>query len=129
MKLTAKQQKFIDNYLQSGNGTQAAIQAGYSENGARVTANRLLTNDNIATIIKERQQQASKKADFTLENWIKKVKELADDGERDSDRLKALDMLGKHLGAYDSDNKLKLDVDKMNEEDLIRLTDELMRNI
>ena len=30
-RLTVKQQKFIDEYLISGNGAQAAIRAGYSE--------------------------------------------------------------------------------------------------
>ena len=34
-ELTLKQQKFIDYYLQSGNATKAAIEAGYSRKTAR----------------------------------------------------------------------------------------------
>lgn len=36
MKLTAKQKKFADNYIKSGNATQSAIEAGYSEKSAQV---------------------------------------------------------------------------------------------
>ena len=31
-KLTVKQKKFIDFYLETGNATEAAIKAGYSDN-------------------------------------------------------------------------------------------------
>ena len=45
--LTDKQAKFVLEFLVDSNGTQAAIRAGYSVSGARVTAHRLLTNDAI----------------------------------------------------------------------------------
>lgn len=38
MKLTAKQQRFCDEYLIDLNATQAAIRAGYSKRSARQTA-------------------------------------------------------------------------------------------
>ncbi len=40
-------QRFVREYLVDGNGTQAAIRAGYAESGSRVTACRLLTHANI----------------------------------------------------------------------------------
>lgn len=46
-ELTPKQQKFISEYLQCLNATKAAINAGYSKNGARVRGSELLTNSNI----------------------------------------------------------------------------------
>lgn len=46
-KLSPKQQAFCEYYLESSNATQAAIKAGYSEKGVRVTASHLLTNINI----------------------------------------------------------------------------------
>lgn len=42
-KLTIKQQKFADEYLISGNATQAAIKAGYSKKTARFIRNENLT--------------------------------------------------------------------------------------
>ena len=34
-KLTQKQQRFVDEYIISGNATQAAIKAGYSKKTAK----------------------------------------------------------------------------------------------
>jgi phage terminase small subunit len=47
-KLTMKQEAFCKYYMTNGfNATQAAISAGYSENGAKVTGCNLLTNINV----------------------------------------------------------------------------------
>ncbi|MEE6729888.1 terminase small subunit, partial [Pediococcus pentosaceus] len=34
-KLTPRQKKFADNYIESGNATQSAIKAGYSKKTAK----------------------------------------------------------------------------------------------
>jgi hypothetical protein len=49
MNLTAKQLRFVDEYLLDGNGTRAAVAAGYGLAGARVRAHRL-TKDNEAVM-------------------------------------------------------------------------------
>ena len=46
-KLTAKQQRFCDEYLIDLNATQAAIRAGYSEKNARNIASENLAKPNI----------------------------------------------------------------------------------
>ena len=69
--LTAKQARFIDEYLVDANGTQAAIRAGYGAAGARVAAHRLLTNVAISSAIEARQ-----KADATR-LWIGRENVLA----------------------------------------------------
>lgn len=51
--LSLKQQKFCEYYVQSGNATEAAIKAGYSEKSARVTASKMLTFANIQKYINE----------------------------------------------------------------------------
>lgn len=51
--LSLKQQKFCEYYVQSGNATEAAIKAGYSEKSARVTASKMLTFANIQKYIDE----------------------------------------------------------------------------
>jgi len=43
--LSAKQARFVQEYLIDGNGAQAALRAGYGAAGAKVTACRL-TKDN-----------------------------------------------------------------------------------
>ena len=59
--LTIKQQKFIDEYIISGNATEAYKKAGYawkSENTAGVNGHKLLKNHKIAAAIAKRSQEA-----------------------------------------------------------------------
>ena len=41
-KLTIKQKKFADEYIISGNATEAAIKAGYSKNYTNTNISKLL---------------------------------------------------------------------------------------
>ena len=59
-KLTAKQQRFCDEYLTDLNATQAAIRAGYSEKNARNIASENLAKPNIKEYIEERMRQKEK---------------------------------------------------------------------
>lgn len=52
--LTAKQRKFVNEYVVSGNATQSAIKAGYSEKTARVTGQENLLKPAIKKAIEER---------------------------------------------------------------------------
>lgn len=44
-RMVDRKRKFVSEYVIDLNGTQAAIRAGYSKNGAQVTASRLLNKD------------------------------------------------------------------------------------
>ena len=50
-KLTPKQQLFADEYIKSGNATDAAIKAGYSLKTARSIAQENLTKPDIRSYI------------------------------------------------------------------------------
>lgn len=59
--LTLKQQKFCDEYIISGNATEAYKKAGYawkSENTAGVNGHKLLKNHKIAVALAKRAQEA-----------------------------------------------------------------------
>ncbi|WP_033606188.1 terminase small subunit [Streptococcus sp. CM6] len=56
-KLTLKQQRFADEYIISGNATDAAIKAGYSSKYANTNASKLLQNTTIKSYIDERLAQ------------------------------------------------------------------------
>lgn len=53
-KLTEKQKRFVDYYIETGNATEAAKRAGYSEKTARFTGAENLTKTNIKTAIAAR---------------------------------------------------------------------------
>lgn len=57
MKLTPKQKAFADEYLISGNITEAAKKAGYSEKSARVIGQENLQKPAVLNYIAERQKQ------------------------------------------------------------------------
>lgn len=56
-KMTAKQQRFCDEYLIDLNATQAAIRAGYSKKTATVIAAENLTKPNIKEYIEKRMAE------------------------------------------------------------------------
>ena len=56
-KLTAKQQRFADEYLVDLNGTKAAIRAGYSPKTASVIATENLRKPNICEYIEKRMAE------------------------------------------------------------------------
>ena len=58
--MTAKQQRFCDEYLIDLNATQAAIRAGYSKNTARQIANENLTKPYIKEYIEKRMAEKEK---------------------------------------------------------------------
>ena len=59
-KLTAKQQRFCDEYLIDLNATQAAIRAGYSQKTAGVIANENLKKPYIQEYIQKRMAEKEK---------------------------------------------------------------------
>ncbi len=74
MSLTARQQRFVDEYLIDLNATQAAIRAGYSKKTAGATGNENLTKPEIAEAVaaaqKERAERVRIDADDVLRRWI-----------------------------------------------------------
>lgn len=126
--LTARQQRFCDEYLIDLNATQAAIRAGYSEKYAHTNAAKLLRNTTIMDFIAARM--AEKESDLIAdqdevlrfltavmrgENKDERVSVNAD-GEverievrQQSNQIKAAEMLAKRYGLLV--DKIEADVD------------------
>lgn len=58
--LTPRQLIFVQEYIKSRNGTQAAIKAGYSPKSAEVQASRLLKKDKIRKHLEKVQDQINR---------------------------------------------------------------------
>lgn len=80
MALTAKQQRFVAEYLIDLNATQAAIRAGYSEKTAAEQASRLLTNVKVAEAIQAAMKARSERTEINAD-WV--LKRLARDATAD----------------------------------------------
>ena len=75
--LTPKQQAFCKEYLVDLNGTQAAIRAGYSKNGANVTGSQLLANPNISECIQRLNKERSEATKITRERVLTELARIA----------------------------------------------------
>jgi PBSX family phage terminase large subunit len=105
MKLTEKQKRFCEEYLVDLNATQAYRRAGYSarkDDTARVEGSKLLTKPNIQKYLQElRAKQAARtgvSADFVVQELYRVAG--SDPELKGSDKMKALELLGKHLGMF-----------------------------
>ena len=74
--LSPKRLRFVEEYLVDLNGTQAAIRAGYSIGTAKVTASRLLTDDNIARAISDLRVRMSAKLELTAEKVLSELAKI-----------------------------------------------------
>ncbi len=108
---------FKSEYLLCGNATEAAIQAGYSKRSAYSQGQRLLKNDEIMNDIVRGQEKIQEEVEIKLKEVVLQIKGLALNGETEAIRLKALDMLMKHLGGYADSFKIlaMLDEEKLLE--------------
>ena len=131
-KLTAKQQRFCDEYLIDLNATQAAIRAGYSEKAARQIATENMAKPSIKEYIEKRMAEKEKSLIADQDEVLKYltavlrgegqeevvVVEGQGDGyskaaivSRDicpKDRMKAAELLGKRYSLFK--DSVKLDV-------------------
>jgi len=76
-KLTPRNRKFIDNYINSGVQTRAYIEAGYSENGAEQSASKLLTNPFIIVQIEKRRLEIAEANNITAAKIINEQAKIA----------------------------------------------------
>lgn len=74
--LTAKQQRFVDEYLVDLNATQAAIRAGYSKKTAGSIGEENLKKPEIAAAVAARQAKIAEKLEITQERVVAELAKL-----------------------------------------------------
>jgi len=100
--MTPKQQTFAQEYLRDLNATQAAKRAGYSH--PQVQGSQLLTHpavkSRVQTELKNRSERVRVDTDWVI---TKLCLEASSPSNNASVRVKALELLGRHLGVFSSD--------------------------
>ena len=102
--MTDKQKRFCEEYLVDLNATQAAIRAGYKVKTARSQGQRLLTNVDIQRYLSELMQKRSERTGIDADTVLEELRRVAltDAKITGSEKLKALELLGKHIGIFDN---------------------------
>ncbi len=100
MALNPKQQRFVEEYLVDLNATQAAIRAGYSEKTAGVIGYENLKKPQIQSAIAAKQSERSAACGVTREWVISGLSSIANTSDKDSSRVRAYELLGKHIGMF-----------------------------
>jgi phage terminase small subunit len=85
-KLSLRQQRFVDEYIISGNATQAAIKAGYSERTAGRIAGQNLKKLEIKAYLDEKMAEFQKKNIMSADEALSILSDIAR-GKRDEEVL------------------------------------------
>lgn len=118
-ELTEKQKRFCQEYVIDLNATQAAIRAGYSENSAGQIGEQNLKKLEIENFIKELQSDKSDELNITFNDMLRIELSIAQKGEKDSDKLKAVDQISKKLGFYEKNNEQLKAITNISLKDLV----------
>ena len=96
-----RQKRFCLEYLKDFNATKAAERAGYSKKTANRIGSENLSKLDIKKEIERLKKKQVEKSELKVADIIDGFKDIAFSVfEKTSDRLKALEMLGKYLGIF-----------------------------
>src|SRR5665213_2755978 len=76
--MNARHARFVQEYLVDGNGTAAAVRAGYARAGAHVTASRLLRNPKVAEAVAKGQQRTGERLRLDRVRVLEEIKGAID---------------------------------------------------
>jgi len=98
--LTDKQKQFCKEYVTDWNATRAAKAAGYSEKTAKDIGCENLAKPNIQAYIEHIQKDLLKLCGVSVLGNVTKLKEIieSDLTDKQSDKIKALEVINKMLG-------------------------------
>ncbi len=106
MSLTAKQDRFVAEYLIDLNATQAAIRAGYSEKTAQMIGSENLSKPMVVAAVAAAQAKRSKRTEITQDYVLTAIKDSIEqfrgggEGSNPNAVLKGAELLGRHLALF-----------------------------
>lgn len=107
-ELTPLQQKFVDFYLQTGNGTQSVVLAGYKAAQPDKMSNLLLKKSCIVNYIEKKKKTIESRIRSSEEHKIATTMDIKafwssvmmDTKQEMKDRLKAAELMAKTYGLF-----------------------------
>ena len=98
-RLTLRQERFVLEYIASGNATEAARLAGYAN--PNMHSARMIANDRIATAIEVRRSVVIEDLEAKIARYVAALeKEAEDKVNNESSRIRSLELLLKVAGGF-----------------------------
>ena len=120
MGLTKKQELFCKEYIVDFNATRAALAANYSKPTAYAIGAENLRKPQIQAYIKDLMAKREQRLDVTADRVVQELAKIAfnDDAQiyegafsvETKEKIKALELLAKHTGAFNKDESEKTSV-------------------
>ena len=98
--LTLKQEKFINAYIETGNGAQAAREAGYKHDNAKQQATENLAKPYLKKAIDAKRNQLMQDSDTKIALYLQMLEAEANSADQSSSRIRALELLVKAHGGF-----------------------------
>ena len=121
--LNQRQRRFVDTFLVDGNGTQAAIRAGYSPTSARQIATRMMSKASIRAAVADGQGQSARRLQIERLDVIKgllEAVEMARERCEPAGMIAGLREIGKMMGYY-APARQEVEVVAINQAERLRL--------
>ena len=93
-----RQERFVMEYLSTGNATQAAERAGYKH--PNVQAFRLLVNISVKTAIEVKRAELMQDSETKLASYVASLEAESRDADQSGTRVRALELLIKVVGGF-----------------------------
>ena len=98
-----RQEKFVMEYLASGNATQSAERAGYTHPNHQ--AFRLLLNNSVKAAIEAQRNRLMQDSETKLASYVASLEVESRDADQSGTRVRALELLIKVVGGFAPEQK------------------------
>ena len=117
-ELSPKEERFCQEYVIDYNGTQAAIRSGYKESDAAVRASKLLRKAKVSARVRDLQQEMAQRLALSQDYVVIELVNTYKEGkaiEDSKNALRALELMGKHLGMFEKRQKEEGNDDRLED--------------
>jgi len=123
-ELTTKELKFCMEYLLHLDVGAAYTKAGYTGKRPSTAGGRMLKKPAVKEFLDKEMARRAERVDLNSDYILQGIKNIADDeGAKNVDKLKAYELLGKHLRLFtdkvehSGDLQIRVDVDSLDDEE------------
>lgn len=100
-RLSPKMKAFVEEFLVSGNASEAVLKAGYRTNNPAQLGAELRNHPLVSKVIEDRQAEVQDQREIERDYLLNKLVEVIDSSEeKTSDKLRAIELAGKAIALW-----------------------------